>query len=113
VNAVRAGLVFPARSAGECPAVFLPAGVDRAERLSSHWSNKGSSRDPEWEWEGPDGTTHEMSGDRIIRILTTLGRDGWEVVAVTSGQYEWGGSISYLLKRPTNEIPQFSRGHYA
>jgi hypothetical protein len=29
---VRAGLVFPARSAGEYPAVFLFSGVDRAER---------------------------------------------------------------------------------
>ena len=29
---MRAGLVFPARSAGEYPALFLPAGVDRAER---------------------------------------------------------------------------------
>ena len=31
-DAVRAGLVFPARSAGQYPAVFLAAGVDRAER---------------------------------------------------------------------------------
>jgi len=31
-DAVRAGLVVPARSAGQDPAVFLPAGVDGAER---------------------------------------------------------------------------------
>ena len=31
-DAVRAGLVFPAWSAGQHPAVFLAAGVDRAER---------------------------------------------------------------------------------
>jgi hypothetical protein len=31
-DAVRAGLVVPARSAGQYPAVFLSAGVDRAER---------------------------------------------------------------------------------
>jgi hypothetical protein len=31
-DAVLAGLVFPARSAGQDPAVFLPSGVDRAER---------------------------------------------------------------------------------
>jgi hypothetical protein len=54
-------------------------------------------------WTGPDGREKDMTGPVEV-ILTTLGRDGWEVVSnqfVNSGVL--GSSDNYLLKRPLDD----------
>ena len=49
-------------------------------------------------WTGPDGQRQEMPGQEIV-ILTSLGLDGWEVVAMESA----GSGTRYLLKRALDE----------
>jgi hypothetical protein len=60
-------------------------------------------------WTGPDGKVKEMSGNDMT-ILTELGKDGWEVIAMDTTVYERSRDTIYLLKRPLGE--QSVRGSY-